>query len=920
MFTELKNQINFAEAAEHLLEQPLVQCGDVNAEPENKTCPFCNHRDCFRLNLETQTYKCFSASCEESGDIISLAQHMKGFDTPAEATRWLAKEYGISLPTQANNPLQDFFDFAASYYADQLKSAPASAALQGKTPLQYQQEIRKHKPESLDEMKVGWSDGNLIVVAKSVGYDDEIIKKSNLVNRSGKDFFPNGVFIYPHFVKGRASHFTFKDPLKQREFQLPHKASLNGYIWYNSDSLSKKGPVILVEGENDLLALLDAGWTGPALATIGTLSRTQMETFSTMLKGRDIITIFDADDAGDGYRRKVQNNAESFNSLRQIRIDGGAKDVDEYIKAGGNLDALLKSAEPVETETSLNVFIKDGCYFKKKYKDGEFTEERISNFIIDLVYVYVRGGSREREIRLVRNDGFTSNNIFATSEAKISLKAFKLMAANAADATFYGSENDMATVWDYVYSRGREQVVEVFDVCGYIRELNGWLFRNMFIPDEGAILSGGDDGIIWVRPGYGIKAAPIEASHPSRSIPEINPAESEEAEGLIGTFIENFSRNFAIDGSRLGDALTVVAYAWACSFSEELFDITHSFPLLYFWGQRSGGKSRILKWSQCFYGMPDFTKSAMTGTGSQVGWQRMMAYYSSLPMVIDEFRSMGNNIEEAQANVRNYFDRVGRIVASKDNSNQIVSTPVRSTLILGGEDIFSDPATLQRCLPISIPKADASKRDMTKAYQVLEKITPIMSKVGYYWITHKNEFFTKESLAEALYNFKTLFDGKPIESRTAFVWATVGIFAQKLAEKYAPGFNYLEYALENASKERDMQEEVGMVAVFFSTLARLQVTDPTKTTKDFVRVEGNHLYVWASELYDAYLSSIKTNNGITKFSKAAVRSALRETPFHVEYKRKNMGNSNTSRWVEIFDIPSAPDYVQQIAQYYGSSL
>jgi len=915
----LKSQLNFTEAAENLLGQSLIQCGDVNVEPEDKSCPFCNHKDCFRLNVETETFKCFSASCEESGDIITLAQKLKGFETPVEATRWLAKEYNIQLPTFTPNPLQEFFDFAAMYYHERFLEAPASASLQGKTPLQYQLEFRKHKKESLEEMKVGWSDGNLIPAARALGFDDDIIKKSNLVNRSGKDFFPNGVFIYPHTVKGKTSHFTFKDPLKQKEFQLPHKASLNNYLWYNADSLSKPGPVLMVEGENDLLAVLDAGWKSPVLATIGTLSRTQIESFASLLKGRNVITIFDSDDAGDGYRRKVQNNAESFESLKQIRIDG-AKDVDEYIKAGGNLDVLLKTAKAEETVVDTNVFIKDGCYFKKKYKDGEFTEERISNFIIDLVYVYVRGGAREREIRIIRNDGFTSANIFATSEAKISLKAFKLLVANAADATFYGSENDMASVWDFLYSRGREQIVEVFDSCGYIKEIDGWLFRNMYIPDEGAIFTSGDDGIIWAKPGYGIKAAPIESSHPTRSIPEISPSTPEEADKLIGTFIHNFSRNFAIDGSRLGDALTVVGYAWACAFSEELFDITHSFPLLYFWGQRSGGKSRILKWSQCFYGMPDFTKSAMTGTGSQVGWQRMMAYYSSLPMVIDEFRSMGNNIEEAQANVRNYFDRVGRIVASRDNSNQIICTPVRSTLILGGEDIFSDPATLQRCLPISIPKADASKRDMTNAYQILEKLTPEMSKVGYYWITHKNDYFNKDSLKEALYKFKTMFEGKPIESRTAFVWATVGIFAQLLVDKYAPGFNYVEYAMTNALKERDMQEEVSMVAIFFSTLARLQVLDPTKTSKDFVRVEGNHLYVWASELYDTYLSTIKTNNGVTKFSKAAVRSALRETPFYVEYKRKNMGESNTSRWIEIFDIESAPDYVKQIAQYYSSSL
>lgn len=923
MFSVVKDQVDFIKVAEELLGEPLEQNGSVNWEPVSKTCPFCHHKDCFKLNAQTKTFKCFSAACDEDsqGDIFQLALKLKGLNSAGEALQEVARIGGFKLPARKGNAVQDIFNVAAKYYHDAYLTTGPIAVLGGKSPAQYQAEVRKHDPKVLELNQIGWTDGKLVRTLESLGYDPEDIKKTSLVNRAGKDFFPAGVFIYPHFVSGQVSHFTLKDPLKQVKIQTPSAASLNNKTWYNSDSLSLPGPVLMVEGENDVFAILSAGWGGPVIATIGTLSKAQVEAFERDLKGRDVITIYDADDAGDGYRAKTKANQEFFKSLTQVRTEG-VKDVDEYLKAGGNLKALLES-NPIEppTFTSSQIKIVNGGYYKTTYKDGKPIDVRLSNFTVELVRVYTIGDTRERLIRLHRCDGYVSAVYHATSESKISLKAFKLLAANAADGAFYGSELDLIDVWDFIYSRGREKIVKVSDHCGKVNELGGgWLFANMFIPENGGpTLFADENGVVWPEEDRGLTVWGIEENS-NRSVPHLEVSTQEESDELLKQYLFHFSNNFARDGSRLGDILTIAAFGWACAFSDEIFQITKSFPLLYFWGQKSGGKSVILEWARMFYGMPKVAASSMSGTSTQVGWTRLMSYYSSLPLLMDEMRGMSSNMEDIQNNIRNYFDRKSRVVGSRDSRNNVASTPVRSTLILGGEDIFSDPATLQRCLPIHIPKDNKVERDMDTAYRALEALKPSMVKVGYTWITTKKEVFAEESLDEALHRFKQNFAGKPVESRTAFVWSVVGVFAEKLAAQFYPEFDYAQYAVANAINDRIAQDDVGMVQRFFTVLARLQVTHPRETSQDFIAVEGNQLSLWLEPLHSLFLSETKFNTSVSKFTYRAVESALAETPFFIGSFRRKFGPGKTQRTIKVFDLEKAPDFVKQLAEYINTSL
>jgi hypothetical protein len=348
MFDLVKQQVNLLQEIEKDLGVAFRAIGEKNwridGDKDVESCPFCDHHDCFRVKYEegdngSSFYKCFS--CGEHGDVISWRAKRKGI-TVGEASKQLAKEAGIRIPNDYN-PVQQIFNLAADYYHNCLADTcnKPYSVLNGLSPIRYQTEVRKHKRETLDKFKIGYSDGGLIEYLDSMGLDRELIAKSGLVNKSGKDFLPTNCFIYPHFVKGRVSHFTFKDPLKRVQYQLPKKYSLNGYLFYGQDHFQGTAPIFLVEGENDLLSCAESSDAPAAMAIIGQISTEQLEWLKAHGREKNVISLFDPDEAGDGYRRKLEAIRKFFKGLLHVLPPEG-KDIDDHLTGGGSFLGIVK--------------------------------------------------------------------------------------------------------------------------------------------------------------------------------------------------------------------------------------------------------------------------------------------------------------------------------------------------------------------------------------------------------------------------------------------------------------------------------------------------------------------------------------------------------------------------------------------------
>jgi 5S rRNA maturation endonuclease (ribonuclease M5) len=951
LFELVKSKVNLLETIEKDLQVTFKESGEhtysIEDEKQYGGCPFCTHNDCFKIKqdpaeLIKAIYHCFS--CEAHGSVIDWVAHQHNLSV-VDAARKLAKDNGIPLPKDYS-PVQELFNIAAGYYHkgfNEICNKP-QMKLAKMTPIDFQLKVRGHKPATLSHFQIGWSDGGLIEFLESLGYEEELLLETGLKSKkTGKDFLPANCFIYPHFIKGRVSHFTFKDPVKKLAYQLPNKFVLNGAEFYNQDSVKDFDTIIIVEGENDLLSVFENTVKYGVIGTIGQISGSQLDWIREKLAGKNVITIFDPDDAGNKYRSKVEKIKGAFKSLLQITPTED-KDIDEHLTSGTDLDKLIdaqksqtaisktytppeglnsqtgvenksisnvESVEVDENSTDNSFFEKHGCYYKVKYKDGEPIYTKVSNFTLQLRNVYAtEEGDRLREIIVIREDGYTSDPVLATSEVKVSLKSFRTLLARAADADFTGTEHDLIAMWALVYSKSTETLVKVTRVIGRHEKSRGWIFRNKFISDAGWEADPDESGIFWlngraigIRPeslnkgGHGNETADIPYLYTDNS--------SEEREELLKGLCHNLAKNLG----DVGSALIMIAWMNACAYSNSIFQLNYSFPFLFVWGSNGEGKGTICSWLMDIYDLGITGHITVSQIKSGVGLGRKAEYYASLPLWIDEIRA-DQDTREFASTFRSYFDRTARTMGAKDGFGVKVQE-VRSCFMYAGEDHFEDPATKERCVTVRVARLN---REKVESFQWIDSKKGLLSSIGYKWIHESVNEDHKKLKAEIKQLDRELIVEAKCSSRKSKLWAVVGVFALRLADKFFPDFDMKKHLFETSTSDSNAQKSETTVAQFFETVESVISQDGiAKLNTGHIQREGNLLHIWFPHVYRVVN---ETYHGKFAFSKNAILAQLKEEPYFVSDLRKiSMGINGVRRVVITLDLDKATDCIKNIGQF-----
>lgn len=945
MFQLVKSSINLVEHISKETQLLIEECGtdtyEIKSDDANGYCPFCDHKGCFKIkqteeDLAEAFYHCFS--CEEHGSVIDWT--MKRYDLDAvKAAQKLAEEYGLTIPKDYN-PIQEVFTLAANYYHNVFLEAKGQVNLARMTPTSYQVKVRKHSEETLAKIQIGWGDGGLVDFLESLGFNPELLIESGLKNKkTGKDFLPSNCFLYPHYVNGRVSHFTLKDPLKKLAYQLPNKYSLNGHQFYGHDTLKNKEAVILVEGENDFISIIERSNKYGVLGTIGQISGAQLDWLRENLGDKHLITIFDPDEAGDKYRLKVAKIKSAFKSLTQVLPPDG-KDIDDHLSNDADLDGLISSnvvkvavedkfvpppgltvsttvvkedGTSQETEEVVNnnsILEKQGCYWRVKFKDGEPSYTKISNFTITLKNVYAtEDGDRLREIVVIREDGFVSEPVSTNSEVKVSLKSFRVLLARAADADFRGTDHDLIGMWDLIYSKNTETLVKITRVVGRHERSRGWLTRSRFISDTGVVIEPDESGIFWSNgKSVGIRPESLNTSggNDNLDIPKfVTDTTPEEREELLRGLALNLAKNLGDTGT----ALLMLAWFQSCAYSNSIFKLNKSFPMLFVWGSNGEGKGTICEWLMALYDLHETGRTAVNQLKSGVGFGRKAEYYASLPLWIDEIRA-DDESRQYNSTFRSYYDRTSRTMGAKDGFGVKVQE-VRSCFMFAGEDIFEDPATKERCIVARVPKLG---REKVESYQWVDSKKSDLSSIGYKWILESvNENHSKMLESIKKLDRELIIQAK-CSSRKSKNWAVVGMFAMRMAERFFPDFDMRKYLYEVSTKDSENQKNETNVSQFFERVESVMSQEGVQkiTTAHIIR-EGDLLHVWFPHVYRVVQ---ETYNGKLAFTKNAILAQLKEEPYFVSDDKKiSMGLNGVRRVVITLDLTKAPDVIKNIGQF-----
>ena len=339
-------------------------------------CPFHNEKTpSFYVNDDKQFFHCFG--CGAHGDVIGFTMRHGGQSFP-EAVETLAAQAGLSMPRDTpverekydeEKKLLQLLDGVTAWFEEQLFSP------QGREALAY---LRKRglNDEAIRRFRLGYApnDGqSLLKKMTTEGYTLAELAVVGLAKKAEErndyfSFFRNRVMFPVGDRRGRTVAFGARilgegEPkyLNSPDHVLFHKGRLLYGLSRARTALAQGQPIIVVEGYMDVIALVEAGYSG-AVAPLGTaLTDDQLQILWKLLPppenreaGRDYspILCFDGDNAGLRAAARTAERAlpllTAAQTLRLATITG-AKDPDELIRQSGKaaFDSLLKQALPM---------------------------------------------------------------------------------------------------------------------------------------------------------------------------------------------------------------------------------------------------------------------------------------------------------------------------------------------------------------------------------------------------------------------------------------------------------------------------------------------------------------------------------------------------------------------------------------------
>jgi DNA primase len=306
-------------------------------------CPFHQERTpSFTVTPARGTFKCFG--CGEGGDAITFVEKTEGLDFVG-AIEVLARRFGVELEYEEASPEQEhkrrrderlraLLERAAEFYARVLWDSELGA-----TAREYLAS-RGLGEESCREFRLGYAPGGAQLTARAQqdGYTQEELLAVGLANRRGNDYFQRRIVFPLADARGRVRGFQARklhddDPLPPKYVNSPEgELFRKGDLLYGLDlarqPIAKEDRAIVVEGNTDVIALRQAGFT-PVVASMGTaLTAAQLRELTRLTKR--LFLCCDADAAGqDATLRGMELAVSEGFSVRVVPLAPGTDPADD---------------------------------------------------------------------------------------------------------------------------------------------------------------------------------------------------------------------------------------------------------------------------------------------------------------------------------------------------------------------------------------------------------------------------------------------------------------------------------------------------------------------------------------------------------------------------------------------------------------
>lgn len=343
-------------------------------------CPICGHNDCATVYAgEGSGTFCFSNTdgdkCKFSGSHVGAylsyckskgIAFRNGYNSIAEVV-------GERVPSDGFGPseysmterIEKIRRIALDQFKEELRTNDQVflASKDGKqyTPMDYLMHYRKVSRRVIEEYDLGFTgsfDKNSFKKkCADLKFTEEEIEESKILNLYRNVF----VFFYKD-THGKITRYSIKNAfgvkrVKKNEFgqwitteKEVDNITTTPKKFFFSVRFDEKKPLILVEGEHDLLAIVDHGDYENVVATGGNFKDEDMLAFLKNIQA-PIFACFDNDAAGEIYVERIVKLLP-HKDIRHIVFDRSVKDIDDYYK---NTD-IIREPMPELMEKADKVF------------------------------------------------------------------------------------------------------------------------------------------------------------------------------------------------------------------------------------------------------------------------------------------------------------------------------------------------------------------------------------------------------------------------------------------------------------------------------------------------------------------------------------------------------------------------------------
>lgn len=318
-------------------------------------CPFHQEKTAsFHVNEQKQSWFCFG--CQRGGDMFDFIELIEKTDFPG-ALRILAEMANVELPertagdherSQVRRRLIELNRLAAQYYEYVLHQLPAGE------PGRQLLARREVSDETARRFGLGFAPGgsNLAAFLRKRGQPVADAIAAGLIRRTGQDFFQQRLVVPIRDERGRWLAFTGRTVLDQeirKYVNTPEtQAYSKGHVLFALDvakaEIEARGHAVLMEGQFDVIIGHQFGVTN-AIASSGTaLTGDQIRLLRRFTD--DVVLMFDNDLAGRAAAAKAIELAQEHQVRTRLARIKEANDPDEFLRAGGSWDEVLRDARP----------------------------------------------------------------------------------------------------------------------------------------------------------------------------------------------------------------------------------------------------------------------------------------------------------------------------------------------------------------------------------------------------------------------------------------------------------------------------------------------------------------------------------------------------------------------------------------------